>query len=155
MLVDQAKELIAHGEGLTVEFKSVESGKLGNSVFETVAAFSNRYGGHILLGVRDDGTIGGLSPNHIEPLKRNFVNVLSNPELVFPTLYFEPETIEVDGKLILSVYVPPHSLPVQYKSRAYDRAEDGDVDISRNLHLLNALFQRKSSQYTERKLFGS
>ncbi|MDR1432021.1 MAG: ATP-binding protein, partial [Propionibacteriaceae bacterium] len=57
MLAEKAKELIAAGESLTVEFKGVPSGKLGNSVFETVAAFSNRYGGNILMGVADGGTI--------------------------------------------------------------------------------------------------
>jgi ATP-dependent DNA helicase RecG len=51
MQADKVKELIAGGETLTVEFKGIASGKLGSSVFETVAAFSNRYGGHILMGV--------------------------------------------------------------------------------------------------------
>ncbi|MCL2788218.1 MAG: putative DNA binding domain-containing protein [Micrococcales bacterium] len=153
MLVEQVREWLAQGEGLMIEFKSVTSGRLGSSVFETVVAFSNRYGGHILLGVADDGTVLGLNHAQIEGLKRNFANVLSNPELVFPSLYLEPETVDVDGKLILAVYVPPHSSPVQYKSHAYDRAEDGDVDISRNVGLLNALFERKSGRFTERKLF--
>ena len=152
MPADKAKELLAAGEGLTVEFKSLASGRLGNSVFETVAAFSNRYGGHILMGVSDDGSVQGIAANHVDALRRNFANVLSNPEMMFPTLYLEPEPVLVDGKVILVVYVPPHSLPVQYKSRAFDRAEDGDVDISRQLHLLNALFQRKSAQFTERRL---
>jgi ATP-dependent DNA helicase RecG len=155
MLADKVKALVGGGEGLTVEFKRISSGRLGNSAFETVAGFSNRYGGHILMGVADDGTVVGVNPGQIEPLKRNFANVLSNPELMFPTLYLEPETVDVDGKLVLAVYVPPHSLPVQFKGHAYDRAEDGDVDISRNLHLLNALFQRKSLQFTERRLCPS
>ncbi|MDR2114226.1 MAG: putative DNA binding domain-containing protein, partial [Bifidobacteriaceae bacterium] len=152
MLADKIRELISAGEGLTVEFKSIASGKLGNSVFETVSAFSNRYGGHVLMGVADDGAVAGINPRHVEGLKRNFANVLSNPELVFPALYLEPETVDLDGKLVLAVYVPSHSLPVQYKGRTYDRAEDGDVDISRKPHLLNALFQRKSLQFTERRL---
>jgi ATP-dependent DNA helicase RecG len=132
VLEEKALELIAGGEGWTVEFKSIASGKLGNSVFETVSAFSNRYGGHILIGVDDDASVIGVNPSHIESLKRNFANVLSNPESLFPTLHLEPETVEVNGKLVLAVYVPSHSLPVQYRGRTYDRAEDGDVDISRN-----------------------
>ena len=90
MLVDQARALLAQGEGLTVEFKSVESGKLGNPVFETIAAFSNRYGGHILLGVGDDGAILGLGPTVVDDLKRNFAKMLNNPEVMLPTLYLEP-----------------------------------------------------------------
>ena len=40
MRADKVKELIAAGEGPTVEFKSIESGQLGNSVFETVSSLS-------------------------------------------------------------------------------------------------------------------
>lgn len=152
MLADQARQLLAQGEGLMVEFKSVESGKLGSPVFETVAAFSNRYGGHILMGVADDGTVLGIPANQIDNLKRNFAKMLNNPEVMLPTLYLEPETIEIDDKLILAVYVPSHESPVQYKMHTFDRAEDGDIDISRNRSLLNALFERKSSFRTERKL---
>ena len=153
MLVDQARALLAQGEGLTVEFKSVESGKLGNPVFETIAAFSNRYGGHLLLGVADDGTALGIPANLVDNLKRNFAKMLNNPEVMLPTLYLEPETVEIDGKLILVVHVPSHESPVQYKLHTYDRAEDGDIDISRNRGLLNALFERKATSRTERKLF--
>jgi len=79
MLADQARAMLAQGEGLTIEFKSVESGKLGNPVFETVAAFSNRYGGHLLLGVADDGTVLGLNPNVIDDVKRNLAKMLTTP----------------------------------------------------------------------------
>jgi ATP-dependent DNA helicase RecG len=44
------KNLLDSGEGFTIEYKKNES-KLSSDVFETVASFSNRYGGHILLGV--------------------------------------------------------------------------------------------------------
>gem|GEM_PF-6702583 len=37
MLSEKVKELIAGGEGLTVEFKSLSAGKLGDSLFETVS----------------------------------------------------------------------------------------------------------------------
>jgi len=79
MLTNQARDLLAQGEGLMVEFKSIQAGKLGNSVFETVSAFSNRYGGHLLLGVVDDGTVLGLNPNLVDDLKRNVAKMLNNP----------------------------------------------------------------------------
>jgi len=71
---------------------------------------------------------------------------------MLPTLYLEPETVEINGKLILVVHVPSHESPVQYKMRTFDRAEDGDIDFSRNWGLLNALFERKATSRTERKL---
>ena len=69
-----------------VEFRSVRAGMLGNSVFETVSAFSNRYGGHILMGVADDGTVLGIPADQIDGLKRSFAKMLNNPEVMIPTL---------------------------------------------------------------------
>ncbi len=54
-------QILRNGEGLTVEFKECSS-KLSDSVFETVSSFSNRYGGHLILGVKDDGEIVGVNP---------------------------------------------------------------------------------------------
>ena len=55
------QKLVRDGEGLTVEFKRCTN-ELTNSVFETVSAFLNRYGGYLLLGVEDDGEISGVNP---------------------------------------------------------------------------------------------
>jgi len=153
MLADQARNLLAQGEGLTVEFKSIQAGKLGNSVFESISAFSNRYGGHILMGVADDGTVLGIPANQVDGLKRNFAKMLSNPEVVHPPLSLQLEEVTVDGKLILALYVPPHSQPVRFGSKTFDRAEDGDVNITDNAHMMAALYQRKALHYTERTLF--
>ncbi|MCL2483750.1 MAG: putative DNA binding domain-containing protein, partial [Propionibacteriaceae bacterium] len=153
MLADQARELLTQGEGLTVEFKSIQAGKLGNSVFETVSAFSNRYGGHILMGVADDGTVHGIPANQVEGLKRNFAKMVSNPEVVHPPLSLPLEEVTVEGKLILALYVPAHSQPVRFGSKTFDRAEDGDSNITDNAHLMAALYQRKALQHTERTLF--
>jgi len=116
-------------------------------------AFSNRYGGHILIGVGDDGTVIGVNPATSEGLRRNFANRISNPQVVFPPLYLVLEEARVDGKLVLSLYVPQHSQPVRFGSSTFDRVGDGDVDITNNLHLMEALYQRKPGQYTERKAF--
>ena len=47
---------IAQGEGITVEFKESRT-SVNKDVYETVCAFSNRLGGDIFLGIRDDGDI--------------------------------------------------------------------------------------------------
>ncbi|MDR0523130.1 MAG: putative DNA binding domain-containing protein [Candidatus Methanoplasma sp.] len=46
---ERITRLLSEGEGIAVEFKECVN-ELSKSVFETVCAFSNRYGGHILLG---------------------------------------------------------------------------------------------------------
>ena len=48
------EELIAQGEGISIEFKECKDA-LPKNVFETLCAFLNRFGGDIFLGLKDDG----------------------------------------------------------------------------------------------------
>lgn len=151
-MVDKIKKLIEGGEGLTVEFKRCENG-LTNSVFETVSSFSNRYGGYMLLGVEDSGRIIGVNPKAVTDIKKNFINTLNNPQRFCPTLFLTLEEVKIDEKHILWVYVPADSQVVMFAGKIYDRAEDGDIDISRNSEMVAQLHNRKSHEYSERKIF--
>ena len=79
MTKDFMQNLLDSGEGFTIEYKKNES-KLSSDVFETVASFSNRYGGHILLGVvevekngRKVGEVAGVDKESIYDMKRDFM----------------------------------------------------------------------------------
>lgn len=48
-MFNKYKDLIACGEGVTIEFKECAK-ELPKSVFETICSFLNRFGGDILLG---------------------------------------------------------------------------------------------------------
>ena len=99
MSPENIQKLLTKGEGLTVEFKECVS-ELGNSVYETVCSFSNRYGGHMLLGVKDNGEIIGVDPAAVQGMKKNFANMLSNPQKISPPLLLELEEIEIGGELV-------------------------------------------------------
>jgi ATP-dependent DNA helicase RecG len=86
------KSLLSQGESLTVEFKECKTG-LGNSVFETVCSFSNRYGGYIFLGVDDKGAVQGVEHKAVPAIKKNFVNMLNNPQKMSPVLFLNLEEI--------------------------------------------------------------
>jgi ATP-dependent DNA helicase RecG len=146
------QQLIRDGEGLTVEFKRCTN-ELTNSVFETVSAFSNRYGGYLLLGVEDDGTISGVNPNAAHGIKKNFINTLNNIQRFAPTLFIALEEAEIDGEIVLWCYIPANSQVVMFGGRIYDRAEDGDMDITRNSTMVAQIHQRKVADYSERKIF--
>jgi ATP-dependent DNA helicase RecG len=152
MTKDKLKNIIAAGEGLTTEFKRC-SDKLSNSVFETVAAFSNRYGGYLFLGIDDNAEISGVKENAVTSIKKNFVNTLNNPERINPTLFLTLEEAILDEKTILWTYIPPSSQIVMFSGKIYDRNEDGDMDISRNSELVAAIHSRKSHDYSERKIY--
>ena len=59
MNADGIKELIALGEGINIEFKSSQF-RLNKNAFESICSFLNRNGGHLLLGVGNDGTVEGV-----------------------------------------------------------------------------------------------
>jgi ATP-dependent DNA helicase RecG len=146
------EKLIRNGEGLTVEFKRCER-EIAKSVYETVCAFSNRYGGHILLGVEDDGTVSGVAPNAVKKIKTDFANSLNNTQRFAPTLFIELEEAELDGKVVLWCHIPVDSQVVMFGGRIFDRAADGDIDITRNSAMITHIHQRKTAEYSERKIF--
>ncbi|MCL1803183.1 MAG: putative DNA binding domain-containing protein [Eubacteriaceae bacterium] len=152
MTPEKIKKLLAEGEGLTVEFKECVN-ELSNSVFETVCSFSNRYGGHMILGVDDNGVIIGVNPKAIKDIKRNFINMLSNPQKISPPLLLELEEVDFGGQTVLYVYVPISSQVELCSNKIYDRSGDADIDITRSTNLAADLYGRKSSAYTEREIF--
>ena len=151
-MISKLKKLIQDGEGLTVEFKRCEN-EIPKSIYKTVSSFSNRYGGYILLGVNDDGIICGVSPEIIPEIKRDFVNTLNNQMSFSPTLFVSLEEEEIDGKIILWSYIPPNSQLVMFAGKIFDRAEDGDMDITSNIDLVAQIYRRKSFDYSEKKKF--
>ena len=58
-------KLIEGGESITVEFKK-STKEITKDVYDTVCSFSNREGGHIFLGVKDDGAIMGVAEDAVE-----------------------------------------------------------------------------------------
>ena len=53
------ERLLTQNEGINLEFKQART-NLPTDIFESVCAFLNRQGGHLLLGVRNDGTPVGV-----------------------------------------------------------------------------------------------
>jgi len=146
------QQLLRDGEGVAVEFKRCAN-ELANSVFETISAFSNRYGGYLLLGVEDDGSIIGVNPSSVQGIRKNFSNVINNNQRFTPTLFLELKEDEIDGKIVLWCYVPVNSQVVMFGGKIYDRAEDGDMDITQNSTMIAQIHQRKAADYSERKIF--
>ena len=69
----EIKNLILTGEGYHIEFKQA----LDKSLIEEVCAFANSSGGHILMGVADNGTIKGIdTDNRIRSKIQDTVNRL-------------------------------------------------------------------------------
>jgi len=54
--IEELNRLLTLGESETIEYKS----SFTKEVIETIVAFSNKRGGKLLLGVKDDGTVSGI-----------------------------------------------------------------------------------------------
>ena len=86
MISEQLKSIIRDGEGLTVEFKECRD-QINRDVYETVCAFLNRSGGHIVLGVDDNGNITGIDADALPQIKKDLVTTLNNSQKINPPLY--------------------------------------------------------------------
>lgn len=105
MVRDIAK-LLEQGEGLSVEFKRCGAVP-EKDTFETVCSFANRQGGHILLGINDDGSVEGVNENSVISIERNIVNVTSNPAVFSTAPGLEIMHATVQGKCVIDVWVFP------------------------------------------------
>lgn len=145
------RELIAQGEGSTVEFKRCGN-KPERDIFETICSFANREGGNILLGVHDDATIAGVNPREAVSIQRNIANVVSNPNCFNTAPLVESERIDIDDKVVVRVWVPMGPSVYRYRGKAYDRVFDSDVPIKSDDQIAT-LYLRKKNLYTERKVY--
>ena len=150
--LERLRKLLKGGEGISVEYKKSTTA-INRDVYETVCAFLNRCGGEILLGVDDDGTTLGIEPAIIDQLKKDFVTTINNPEKLTPTYYLTIETVNIEKKQILYVFVPESSQVHRCRGKIYDRNEDGDFDITNNTDLVSALYLRKQATYSENEIF--
>lgn len=143
--------MIAVGENIRTEFKRCGN-RIESDVYETVCSFSNRFGGDILCGVEDDGTIRGVPPKAAPEMVKNFINVTMNPDLFSPILYITPEIIEIEGKTVIHIHVPAGPELYSYKKKYYDRVHEADVVIKGTIPITEILI-RKQSIFTEQRVF--
>ena len=151
IIAEKMKTIFAVGETIAVEFKRCGNG-ISADTYETVCSFLNRFGGDIYLGVENDGTVYGIPQNATQDVIKNFVKMVSNPEVINPTVYLVPEIIEYEGKKIVHIHVPPSSEVHSCKKVIYDRVDDADIKVTATSHIA-ALYIRKQNIFTEKKVY--
>ena len=146
------KEFIQQGEGIEVEFKLAQNG-LPENLFETVCAFLNRNGGHVILGIDDDRNVIGINPAKIDNYIQQIVTASNNSNKLTPTFFLFPEKIEFQNKKLIYIFVPESSQVHSTSGKIYDRNKDGDFDITKNQPLVTVLYQKKQQTFTENKIY--
>ena len=150
--IDKIKKILSLRENKRVEFKKCTD-QVSASVYETICSFLNAEGGHIFLGVNDDGVIIGINPKCAIDMTKSIINTLNNPEQFLPPMPINPEIIEIDGKLIIYINVPESEQVHRYKNRFFDRWGDADNDVSKHTYLVKNMFMRKEKESSENKIF--
>lgn len=61
MTLEKMNQLLEKGEGIEIEFKTARF-DLNKDTFDSICAFLNRKGGHLLLGVNNNGKVSFPGP---------------------------------------------------------------------------------------------
>lgn len=141
-----------------IEFKEAQGkdgmGSIPKSVYETVCSFSNSYGGNIYLGVGDNGEILGIEKKRLNQMKKDFVTSIQSSNKINPPLYLSVNELKIQNKYILHIYVPDSSQVHRLNQRViFDRNEDADIGVTNNTNLVQKIYNRKQSDYTENKIY--
>ena len=152
MTSDKLKEILQKGEGIEVEFKTSKF-ELNKNAFESICAFLNRKGGHLLLGVKNDGTVEGVIDECVQDIINNIVTNANNPQKLNPPFYLSTQIVEYERGKVIYVYVPESSQIHSTKGKIFDRNEDGDFDITHQTEQVTQLYLRKQTTYSENRIF--
>lgn len=110
MKVLKLKERIAGGEGKKVEFKEVLPAS--DKIMKTAVAFSNGAGGKLIIGIKDDGQVIGISDEDVFELPDKISNIVYDG--CYPTIIPEIYTEAIGDKVVLVVEFYPGNLKPYY-----------------------------------------
>ena len=103
-----------------LEFKST----ITNTFLKTVSAYSNFYGGEIVFGVNDDGSVCGIdNPDQVCLDIENRIN-----DSISPKPDFEID-IDDSKKIIRLVVREGQYKPYLYKGKAYRRSDTASIEV--------------------------
>lgn len=139
-------DLIKGGKSSTVEFK-MSMNEVTDDIYNTVCAFSNQDGGHIFVGIQDNGAIVGLSSDMAEQMKKNFSTTVNDTELLYPPLNIDVDEIQIDGRIVLHINVPAGIQVCRYNGKIFERNNKTDLDITNDSDAVFRLYASKQNSY--------
>jgi ATP-dependent DNA helicase RecG len=133
---DDVRQLIAQGEGNTIEFK--QNLPMPAELAKAMVAFANSDGGWLLVGVTDRGDVRGMTFGDREA---QFVPNVARNNCV-PHLQHRTETVELDDKTVAVIRVERgRQKPYQANERIYVRI-GASMHAATQVELLSVLQER-------------
>ncbi|WP_194774982.1 AlbA family DNA-binding domain-containing protein [Pararhodonellum marinum] len=133
MTLQEVRKLASQGEGQRVEFKKKAAHP--DKIIREVIAFANSDGGHLIIGVDDDGRVSGQ--RFIE--EEVYVMDQAIKTLVKPTLEVDKSIFALSPKKGVAVYTihrsprKPHFIWEEKRKKAFVRVGDRSIQASREV----------------------
>jgi hypothetical protein len=136
-------QLIDRGEGDMLDFKKEISSV--HRIARSIVAFANHYGGTLLVGVNDDGSISGVRAE-----EEKFMLEKSAAECCHPPVILSIHEWNVNGKVVLEVIVPEsHNKPVyalDEEGKRWVVVRSGDQSLLASKPMVEVLRHKHSSR---------
>ena len=125
------KNLIAQGEHETLEFKYEVNDP--RKIAKTLTAFANTKGGKLLVGVKDNGVITGISTDEEYYMVESGAKLYSKPEVEFEAkVYTEPGGKQVLEFTVKESHRKPHCVTGKDDSEeVYVRVNDENISADK------------------------
>ncbi len=161
MTQDELMKMLRAHEWRDVEFKEAQRA-VPRSAYETVSAFANTDGGHLVFGVRQSGqdmeVVGVLD---VDKVQNEFLTTLRQPDKISVVVNVREELHKHDGADLLTFHVPEvhrSEKPVFLNGdirRAFVRSGGSNIrcsDNERNRFLIDAAAERYDGQAVDLNL---
>jgi len=133
MTLQEVANLAKQGEGLHIEFKKKVAHP--EKIVKEIIAFANTEGGHLLIGVDDDGTVSGQ--RFVE--EDVFLLDKAIAQMIQPPLVYQKFHLPINAKKGVAVYrierspARPHYYYEDKRKRAFIRVADRSVQASKEV----------------------
>lgn len=133
MTLQDIQKIAKQGEGLKVEFK--KKAAFPEKICREIIALANTEGGHLLIGVDDDGTVSGQ--RFIE--EEVYVMEKAIGTIIKPELTYKIDVVKLNPKKGVAVFTftksqnRPHFLMEGEKKKAFVRVADRSIQASKEV----------------------
>ncbi|HEX8438818.1 ATP-binding protein [Archangium sp.] len=157
MTVDELEKRLKLGEDAVTEFKSVVLKNYQvdpKDIARAIAAMANTKGGHLFLGVEDDGTVSGAGTlEQMDALMRQVSQLCQNG--IQPAIICPIQKLEAQGQRVLVVEVPRFSPDRPYHAGGKYYVRDSNQSREARREELIRLLQSADYHFDEQPVEGA